>query len=231
MERAKPEAVDDMEIAPGVTVKNWKQLDLRNNPKYENDWQKAVDIVESRLMKRYFEPCQLLINEEKARAEKQRAKSKERGKGEGPYFGFTIMAINCLLVETIQSFLMGKKSTKDQSRELSVIFLTTADSFKTYFPTGDVAEQFYEDIRCGILHIGETQHLSLVRADGDVITQHEGGMVVNRNKFHLLLRKEFETYLTKLRAKETSQSRKDLRSKMKRKMDFICRIKTDEDVN
>jgi hypothetical protein len=64
MRTDKPTSVDDMEIAPGVKVKEWKALDLRNNKQCEDDWQRAVAIVEKRLMLRYFEPCKLLRSRE-----------------------------------------------------------------------------------------------------------------------------------------------------------------------
>lgn len=213
MKRGDPHVADEIEIAPGVTVKDWKALTLRNKPEYEDHWQRAVDIVEKRLNDRYFEPCKLLIDSEPCESEDSRP----------PRYGFTIMAINCLLVETLQSFKMGKPSTENQSKELSKKFLRSTEGVSSEFDNS-LAEAYYSDIRCGILHIGETQNLSLIRAVGPLVSEHKGGLVINRTMFFDLLHKDFLRYLGVLRSRNASPRRTDARKKMKDKMDFICRI-------
>lgn len=209
-------SADNMEIAPGVSVGEWKSLDLRNNPNCEVDWQRAISIVECRLVQRYFEPCNVLIATELRVARKPTDFR----------YGFAIMAINCLLVETLQSFIMGKTSTRDQSEELSKMFLTTAEAFKNHF--NDVtAKTYYEDVRCGILHIGETHNMSLIRVVGPLVSEHDGGIIINRTRFHEGLRKEFDRYLSDLRSATPSQRRTEFRKRLKKKMNFICRIKAE----
>ncbi|MDP2609122.1 MULTISPECIES: hypothetical protein [unclassified Oceanobacter] len=51
-----------MDIAPNFTAKQWKSLDLESN---EDDWQKAIGVLYSRLSSRYLEPVDKLIEFEK----------------------------------------------------------------------------------------------------------------------------------------------------------------------
>jgi len=213
MRRRVPMTVDEMEIAPGITVADWKSLELANKKECEADWQRAIDILEHRLRKRYFEPVALLV------------KADAKGAPSDMKYGFAIMAINCLLVETLQSFRMGKVSTKDQSRELSIKFLTTNKPFAKEF-NHDTAERYYTDIRCGVLHLGETMNMSLISADGPLVQTVTDGIVVNRTSFFENLEKWFADYVADLRSETATQRRTDLRNKLKRKMNAICRLKT-----
>jgi hypothetical protein len=130
-------------------------------------------------------------------------------------------------VETLQSFIMGKTSTKDQSEALSKKFLTIAEAFKNHFDN-TTAQAYYDDVRCGLLlHIGQTQKMSLIRASGPLVWQDKGGLVINRTAFHKGLREEFDRFLTDLRDSTPSQRRTDFRKRMKKRIDFICRIKAE----
>src|SRR5205823_2963025 len=125
-----------------------------------------------------------------------------------------------------QSFIMGKTSTKDQSAELSKEFLTSAETFKVVF-TNDMPQAYYEDIRCGLLHIGETHNMARILATGPIASQIDGGIVINRTKFHEALRKEFDRFINDLRSGIPAQRRSEFRRRMKQKMNFICRIKAE----
>ena len=68
--------------------------------------------------------------------------------------GFASMALACLLIETVQSFREGLGNTKGRSRDLFRIFLTNEPGFAIF---ARHADRFFEDVRCGILHQGETR--------------------------------------------------------------------------
>lgn len=68
--------------------------------------------------------------------------------------GFSIMANCCLLIETLQSFRNGWGDTHKKSKLTFQQFLTT-DKFFTELNT--YQDDFYTNIRCGILHQGETK--------------------------------------------------------------------------
>ena len=61
------------------------------------------------------------------------------------------MAIDCLLIETLQSFRDGLTNTKNKSKKMFERFLTSSESFREHF-SKDEAVSFYYDFRCGILH-------------------------------------------------------------------------------
>jgi hypothetical protein len=77
-------------------------------------------------------------------AERQKPAVKRR-------FGFAILAIDCLLIETLAAFVEGLETTDGKSKATFCTFLTTRPKFKATF-TFDIAKQFYEEFRCGILH-------------------------------------------------------------------------------
>src|SRR5581483_8231622 len=83
-------------------------------------------------------------------------------------FGFAIMALDCLLVETLQAFILGLPETTNRSKEMFVSFLGFTPSFAPPF-TPDLAAVFYEDFRCGILHQAEVGRYSRVVSEGPLL--------------------------------------------------------------
>ena len=194
-----------MYIAPGYTTAEWKKLKL-DDPA-SKDWDTAVDIVDARITGRYLDPADTLI----ATDAKVRSLVKRR-------FGFTILAIDCLLIETLQAFIDGHTNTRNGSKESFRRFLTSRPRFAKYF-TVTHAERFFTDFRCGIFHQAEVQGNSIVWSVGDLLTMSGNSMTINRTKFHDTLKKEFRDYLAVLR----DQANTKPRAKFRKKMDHICR--------
>lgn len=193
-----------MQIAPGVQAAEWRTLRLDDHASPE--WTTAVLILEGRIHERYIEPIDHLIaTEETQPAIKRR-------------FGFTVLAVDCLLIETLGAFLDGLEDTDGRSKTTFCKFLTTRPLFKGDF-TQKLAERFYKEFRCGILHQAEISGESKVWAVGPLIRDDAGKLIVNRNKLHELLKAEFQNYLAELR----NPANVDLRSKFRTKMDFISR--------
>lgn len=67
--------------------------------------------------------------------------------------GFSIMANCCLLIETLQSFKNGWDDSDRKSAAAFTQFLTTEKNFNVL---SNRAREFYSNVRCGILHQGET---------------------------------------------------------------------------
>jgi hypothetical protein len=86
-----------MLIAPGVDSSEWQSLQL-SDPK-SPDWGRAIEIFESRSHERLIAPVDHLINTEESKPPVKRR------------FVFAIMAIDCLLVETLGAFLDGLENT------------------------------------------------------------------------------------------------------------------------
>lgn len=192
-----------MYIAPGYKEADWKKLELNDDT--SSDWPEAIKILDARIKERYLDPSDLLVaSEEKTSPTKRR-------------FGFTILAIDCLLIETLQAFIEGKKHTKNQSKQMFRNFLTTRQSFSEYF-NQQLAVRFFYDYRCGILHQAEIPRESLVWSVGPLLKLNGTRMIINRTKFHEALKLEFISYLTDLNIPQNAKLRQHFRNKI----DYIC---------
>src|SRR6266852_3332207 len=69
--------------------------------------------------------------------------------------GFAMIAICCLMVETLESFRHGWKDTADRGKSEGAFcsFFQAHDEFRDLRP---LAHEFYRAVRCGILHQAET---------------------------------------------------------------------------
>jgi hypothetical protein len=170
------------------------------------DWAVAVQILERRILQRFVEPIDFLIAAEESKPAAERR------------FGFAVLAVDCLLIETLGAFIKGLEDTDGKSKKTFCEFLTTRLAFSRHF-TATLAEQFYYDFRCGILHQAEIGGTSKVWSVGPLIRSDAGKIVVNRNTLHELLKTDFQNYLAELR----DPSNVDLRRNFRTKMDFISR--------
>ena len=103
----------------------------------EEDKKNIQEFVKQRLMERYITPF---------------PKDYETNNKSSQY-GFLIMASMCLLIETIQAFKEGKdKYNPGEYGGVFERFLTQPETFNC---SQDLAKDFYENVRCGILHQGE----------------------------------------------------------------------------
>jgi hypothetical protein len=193
-----------VEIAPGVQAEKWRALKLEDP--VSADWAEALRICESRINDRFIDPVDYLIAAEEGTPSLERR------------FGFTVLAIDCLLVETLGAFLRGLTDTKGRSEATFCFFLTERVRLKTEF-TGDRANRFYTEFRCGILHQAEIRGESKVWSVGPLLQDDGARIIVNRNRFHQLLKDEFRDYLAELQDPSNAERRKNFR----KKMDFISR--------
>lgn len=199
---------ESLRIAPKGRWKHWTVEDYQKiDFSKEDGWQKAIDIFEARIRGRFLN----IINEI-----------------EGvEYAGFSVMAIACLLIETLQQFYEGKPRTPTRESKTYFKRFLTETSFGKYFDK-DKAVMFYCKIRCGILHQAEIKGSSKIwiRVGSPLIeySKDRQGLVINRREFHQQLVKEFEEYVKRLRDENHSKNR-ELREKFKSKMDFICKVK------
>jgi len=190
-----------MRISKNFTCDDWKALTFST----EKEWQKAIDIFEDRIYTRFLRFIELIEGHENS--------------------GFAVLALDCLLIETLQQFREGVPETpRKKSKEYFLRFLT-GTLFGKFFDRG-LAEMFYEQIRCGILHQAEIKGSSrvLIRQQVPLVSLAEdgNGLIVNRKLFHRQLIEEFENYVSQLR--ENNPPDEKLRHNLKRKMDYICRI-------
>lgn len=190
--------IDGMKISPYFTDSDWLRLHFTD----ESDWQEAIKIFRDRIEGRFFIPIQRMVGYK--------------------FSGFAIIALDCLLVETIQQFKKGVYETpKGKGFEYFEEFLTKT-GFKAYFDK-KLAMKFYKQIRCGIIHQAETKNSSTIRKADSLplvkLSDDGEGIVINRKKFHNQLESEFTKYLDEL----GKPFNRTLRENFKKKMDYICR--------
>jgi hypothetical protein len=183
-----------LRISPLYTSDDWQAL----NQQSPSDWPVAVTIVRDRLYGRFLSFADRCLLDD--------------------YSGFVVLAIDCLLVETIQQFIEGKKRSK-KSGEVFGRFLERRP-FQPYFGNETVRNAFYYDIRCGLLHQAEAKNKWLVLRNQDELlkTVAEDGYIIDVEQFHAALKESLEDYLTQLCKPENAEARANLW----KKMGYIC---------
>jgi len=193
-----------MEIGKGYSSNDYHALDLTTPS--SGDWDTAIEIFKSRIYPRYIEPIDLLIASDSERNPRERK------------FGFTIMAIACLLIETLYCFRRGILDNKGNGKPTFVEYLSTSPNLSPYFGKGQAAI-FYDHIRNGILHQAETKYDSRIRSVGPVARVLPNGLAVNRTILFDLLKKDVAHYIFEL----SDPANEQLRQLFRDKMDFISK--------
>jgi hypothetical protein len=189
-----------MDISPNYSTADWNRLDLSNPFSKDDDWGIGIEIFEDRIRGRFLN---IVGNIQSA-----------------PFSGFVVMAIDCLLVETLEQFYRGVPDSVGGSKAFFTNFFERSDVLKKEF-TESQRELFYDHFRCGILHQAEIKGDSLVWKVGQLVWENQpGSITINRQKFHEILACEFSAYTQKLRDKANFS---DLRLRFRTKMDYICR--------
>lgn len=217
---------DDTKISKNKTVGDWKELRknlLQNeydSSLVEEYWKEAFDeFFKARVETRYLKPIEAI---------------QSSGNQEGE--GFSIVALQCLLIEFLEVFYQGKiYTTKKEdlgpkeycsSREIFKDFLTSHSPFNKYF-VESFAAKFYDNVRCGLLHSTFTKLNWVIRAGNEntplVEEKDENGskiFVIYRNPITNALKRYLEDYENEL----LTEKNKERRENFIRKMDDICQI-------
>ena len=202
---------NSFEIAPHVKNTDWQALRL--TPESEKSaWVKALDIFRKRV-NRFIEPVNALTSSTSTKTIL--------------FSGFAIMALDCLLIETLQSFRTGRpnpvKANDRLSTKMIVDFLTKRPSFNIYFDDETKAKVFCDHFRNGILHQGEVKSSGRIRIDTLKMimpSEDNQSFVVNRRIFHNALVQEVENYVNEL----IDGKDVELRRNFIKKMNEICRL-------
>ena len=149
--------------------------------------------------------------------------------------GFSIVALCCLLIETLQNFrgevsvapepegpctypkgqcIKPSPGTNEQFRR----FLRRP-AFGDSFKDPKTANSFLNGIRNGILHEAETRKWVIWRdtPEGKIVDKEGDGFALNRGLFYAAIKQEFDSYLQELR----DPNKKPLRTSFKQKMDKL----------
>jgi hypothetical protein len=179
-----------MEIAPDFSDAEWRALDLTT----EDGWLRAIEALRLRIEERYLKPTRAILSFSRS--------------------GFAILALDSLLVETLQQFIKGVDETPNGDGKKFFRAFLQRPAFRGAFDDKS-SDLFRATVRNGILHAAEVKKSSLVRRDGPIITvtKNDDGVVVNPVLFHCRLEDAFNDYLEEL--KHTgSPHRKNFRQKM-----------------
>lgn len=132
------------ELASDFTVADYTALRPRLSDAEPNTgaWCTVIDAMRRRIQERFLTPVQEL-----ARFDDQDPL---------PYRpGFAILALDCLLIDTIQSFREGRVSTGDVSPANSFKTFLSAPRFSDF--TNKDRSEFFQYVRNAIFHNGETR--------------------------------------------------------------------------
>lgn len=154
-----------------VTVSNYKKFVK------DKDKEKISNFIYERLYGRYLKPFMYKCPEYEKNYKN----------------GFAIMANGCLLIETLCSFKKGWGTTKNKGE---VVFVSFFKENKNFSLTG---KGFYKNIRCGILHQGETTGGWKIRRNGKTDSNTK---IINANSFSRELRKSLREYCKNLKDAE-----------------------------
>lgn len=156
------------------------------------DKEAIADMIYERFSERYIEP---FINHEFKH-------------------GFSMMASSCLMIESLYCFQRGRKKTGQPGVDVFEEFFSSSSKLNVL--TGYGAD-FYKNVRCGILHQGETYGGWKIRRKGPLFSSSE--LVINATKFLDALDDELKSFTGSL--KGTKFHRKPW-SGVIRKLDAVC---------
>ncbi len=197
-------------ISPNYRASDWRSLDLRNPD--GQDWQKAVDILYDRLNGRFLAHVKLIEHNPNKEIKE--------------FCGFVILAIDCLIIETMYQFYNGVNETNIKHEEAFWKFFSNSIFFNKDFDSKNKAILFYRHFRCGILHQAQTKRASKIRIglqkmiEQSVAGNINNGLIIDRKKFHQALINEIDNYKDRLRNPKIEEDYV-LRENFIKKMSYI----------
>src|SRR5579872_2065741 len=101
-----------MDICRGFSAEEWRdELQPKLTGVEEEAWTKAIDVFERRLRERFLRPIEIMLETDTS------------PNGEAPIVpGFAIMALCCLLIDTLQSFYNGGRTSEATTRAFKDFF-------------------------------------------------------------------------------------------------------------
>jgi hypothetical protein len=203
-------------ISPQFTVADWIELRPQLDDPFEKGaWDRAAAVLKDRIENRFLKPVRILAGHPES---------------SGAGFGFAILALDCLLIDTLQAFRLGRTPghSARPTQEFSN-FLKERQAFATEFASRRLRDDFVDCVRNGLLHDGETRKGWIIKkksAHGKILQKAENGWVLHRNDFHSALEHEFSSYV---RALTDPCSDSSLRTNFLLRMDSICGVSTEDE--
>jgi hypothetical protein len=225
-----------MELCLGFSDTDWIALRPKLVAGDAGAWEKAIAVFQARIEERFFSCIEVLIASDHVFRQTSAGQDEDlKARELSAVPGFAIMALSCLLVETLQSFIEGKfvEVTAGQcgfpDSDCIKFAPSTSGAFKRFFRrtafredfNNDLAFHFSQDVRNALLHAAETRGGWIIwrSIPKDRIVQPvANGYILNRTNFYKALKIEFHSYLNELR--DSAQTK--LRENFMAKIDDIC---------
>jgi hypothetical protein len=109
--------------------------------------------------------------------------------------GFTMMAISSLMVEALSSFENGWDTTRGMGSRPFQLFFAAHSALE---PFNNIADEFYRNIRCGLLHQAETKGGWRIFRKGPLCDTPNRS--INATAFARALDQALVEYVTKLKS-------------------------------
>jgi len=239
-----------VQICRGFAVAQWEKLQARlintdgTNSDDQEAWGCAIEVFERRIRERFLSCMDALEavdskSDTSVLLEAPADCSTLPSRNDAVVPGFAIMALCCLLAETLQSFRCKTEVRQNPDARCSypdgpcikAPQTGTANTFKAFlrrpafrgaFADKKIASSFVYGVRSGILHEAETRNWVIWRSEPeDQIVAREGeGYALNRSAFYQALKDDFAQYLTELKSSESVE----LRSRFVKKMYDIAHV-------
>lgn len=188
MRKTIPASIDEIYLSSSVTVGQYRIWESQKNTA------EIAEFIRRRFNERFLAPFETIPSSLRS--------------------GFAQMAVCCLMIETLESFYKGWKSTSGvKGSDVFEGFFTRVRYFHDFQGLGG---EFYTNIRCGILHQAETTSGWLVRRRGNLVDK--SNKIINADKFIKFLGQSLDDYCQELQSTRWN----DLRwRKCRRKMNGV----------
>lgn len=184
---------DGLFISPKFQKIDYITLGLTPISKAES-WEKAIAIFDDRIRGRHINQIDMLMDNIADN-------------------GFSIMALDCLLIEALYQFRCGLKETRRRQSTQYGKFMSDYLNVSL-----DEGEAFYQNIRCGILHSAQTKGNSELTDKNDyILTLEEGRLCVSVCR----LTQEIISYLSRYENELRNPQNVELRQKFIKKMNML----------
>ena len=213
---------------------------IKNNYDFNEQWVEIIERFKTRIENFYFKPI-------------DKVKHSNELKGEG----FTILTIQCALIEMFASFKLGKihkynKRPTDpnfyyrNSEECFIPFLHSEKIFENHFYKIEIDEkkidqpfsagEFYNKVRCGLMHEARTKGEWIINAkkeyNGDEsiyisVDSTRNKIIIDKTILKKKKKKYFQNYISEL--KQDNENGNNLRRLFARKIDHLYDLESDLD--
>jgi hypothetical protein len=221
-------------------AKSWGTIRANLNMTYDYDqyWEQGILLFKKRFERKFFNPIQKVIDNRIFMGE-----------------GFTIVTVQCALIEAFAAFRLGKifnhHTTSSsptyeysKSQQMFTGFLRSVKLFENHFwvtnAKGKIvidkpynAVKFYSEVRCGLMHEARTKGNWTINAPKGMDPKKEKVFIVLakgkdsilRSVLHYRLLEYLDSYCTELR--QVTPAGRLLRKYFARKMDHLFDIPAD----